>query len=223
MAAVRLLASACSLLEPFSPSLPVLKEDLYGPCTSTLSSPMLCVQHGRTRPQHARSSARIYGGGESQSVRSVWLYIGHTARTPGAQGHHDGLVALHRLLHFLCGPKAAPDHLVVTEGVHVDDLEADAFTCHRIVCCSAVITEMHFIRHTHHPSFSASHLPGTPTLGLYQPRTPRAAATRLLPGLRRWPGRFVPSPHDCQPCAPLGRACCRMGSFFGGQTQQPTT
>ena len=81
---------------------------------------------------------------------------------------------------------------------------------------------MNFIRHTHHPSFSASHLPGTPTLGLYQPRTPRAAATRLLPGLRRWPGRFVPSPHDCQPCAPLGRACCRMGSFFGGQTQYTT-
>ena len=49
-AAVRLLASACSLREPFSSNMPALFEDLCGPCISTWSFPTLCAQHSRTRP-----------------------------------------------------------------------------------------------------------------------------------------------------------------------------
>ena len=56
-----------------------------------------------------------------------------------AQRHHDGRVALHRLLHDRRGAEAAPDDLVAAECVHVDNPEIDALTCRRYgMLCIAI-------------------------------------------------------------------------------------
>ena len=60
---------------------------------------------------------------------------GDRISAPLAQGHHDGRVALHRLLHDRRGAEAAPDDLVAAECVHVDNPEIDALTCAVIMVC----------------------------------------------------------------------------------------
>ena len=78
--AARLVASACSLCEPFFSSMPALLfismplRDISGPCTSTLSFPTLFAQAQRdTRLQ--QDYARGYSGGGSQwsCACSIWF------------------------------------------------------------------------------------------------------------------------------------------------------
>ena len=103
-AAAREAASACSLRDPFSSSMPsswfvsMPLRDLNGPCTSTLSFPTLLAQAHRDAASGQESCAHC-------AQLGVWLRKsvnyreGNFAGAPLAQGHNDRRVALHRLTH----------------------------------------------------------------------------------------------------------------------------
>ena len=96
---------------------------------------------------------------------------------PLAQGHHDGRVALHRLLHDLRGAEAAPDDLVAAERVHVDNPEIDALTCRRygMLCIALAIAVRNRLVVTQYKDAAKQKADcGTSmlSLGLHYPYTP---------------------------------------------------
>ena len=83
------------------------------------------IMHGSIVEANRSGAARIrYGPGSYIEISALL-----------AQRHHDGRVALHRLLHDRRGAEAAPDDLVAAECVHVDNPEIDALTCAVIMAC----------------------------------------------------------------------------------------
>ena len=122
--------------------------------------------------------ARVYSGGDPQwsCALSIWSQKLYRISAPLAQRHHDRRVALHRLLHDRRGAEAAPDDLVESECVHVDNSEIDALTCRHygmscialaIVVCNRLAALHLILRHTKQKPTEARLYCLYPTLSLY--------------------------------------------------------
>ena len=99
-------------------------------------------------------------GSTVEAIRS-----GDRISAPLAQGHHDRRVALHRLLHDRRGAEAAPDDLVESECVHVDNPEIDALTCAVIISCIALaIAVRNMLAASHFRLIFCGKLSRTPTV-----------------------------------------------------------